>query len=295
MPFLDEILSKKDDEIRAAKQERNIGDLKRMFRDAPPLRSFRNALSNNFGLIAEVKRKSPSVGNMRAQNVEDAPAAYSKSPIVRAVSVLTDTHFFGMSIEHLRRIKTTTHKPVLRKDFIVKAYQIYEARAFGADAVLLMANVLGKDGMARLFDLVRELGMDALIEVHTKEEIDWIPSGATICGINSRKFMAQRRWKFQKLASRLLGRWRPEKKPDFSLDFDAFKLIKNLPPNAIHVAESGVKPNKAVQYRDQGFHAVLVGTSILTAERGVQAILSDFEKALTTTEHVTFGEMAHAT
>src|SRR5205807_6358031 len=90
----------------------------------------------------------------------------------------------------ISKIKAQVPKPILRKDFIFEEYQVYEARAFGADALLLMANVLDRDAMRRLFDLSRELGMDVLFEAHTKEEIESIPEGARLYGINSRKFVA---------------------------------------------------------------------------------------------------------
>src|SRR6266496_5701858 len=147
MAFLDEIVERKRNEIAAAKKLRDLDTLKRMVADAPPLRSFSNALSNGFGLIAEIKRRSPSGGEMRRENVERAPDAYAKSPVVKCVSVLTNSTDFGMSIDDLPKMKAQIPKPILRKDFILEEYQVYEARAFGADALLLMANVLTRDDM----------------------------------------------------------------------------------------------------------------------------------------------------
>src|SRR6266567_466712 len=151
--FLAQILGDTEQEIAAAKKALGIGDLKRMVRDAPPVRSFLSALGKGFGIIAEVKRRSPSAGDMPKKNFDDAPAAYAKSPVVRAVSVLTNATHFGMGIKELQRIRGLVPQPVLRKDFLIEEYQIYEARAFGADAVLLMANVLERDQMKRLFNL----------------------------------------------------------------------------------------------------------------------------------------------
>src|ERR1700716_2080514 len=102
---LDSILRHKQRQTAAAKKLRSIGDLKRMTRDAPPLRSFKSALTGGFGLIAEIKRKSPSGGDMREQNCNEAAAVYSRSPVVKAVSVLTNSDF-GMGIEDLRKVKT---------------------------------------------------------------------------------------------------------------------------------------------------------------------------------------------
>src|SRR2546430_10682347 len=110
MPFLDEILDCTKHEIAAAKKDRSIGDLKRMIRDAPPLRSFSSSLSTGFGIIAELKKRSPSAGDMRSENFDKAPAAYAKSPIVKAVSVLTNSSHFGMGIDHLARIKLLVRK-----------------------------------------------------------------------------------------------------------------------------------------------------------------------------------------
>src|SRR5437870_4401139 len=132
--FLAQILGDTEQEIAAAKKARGIGELKRKLSDAPPVRSFRSALGKGFGIIAELKRRSPSAGDMPQKNFEDAPAAYAKSQIVRAVSVLTNSTHFGMGISELPRIRELVPLPVLRKDFLIEEYQLYEARAFGADA-----------------------------------------------------------------------------------------------------------------------------------------------------------------
>jgi indole-3-glycerol phosphate synthase len=279
MAFLDEIIKEKHREIREAKRRHKIGDLIRMCKDAPPVQDFASALRGDFGLIAEVKRKSPSAGDMREENVNDAAKAYDQSSTVKAISVLTDGSFFGMKIDDLLKIKLSVKKPVLRKDFIVKEYQIYEARAYGADAVLLMANVLEtKEDMRRMYDIVQELGMEAIFEAHTKEEIELIPSNASIYGLNSRKFMAVRRWKFAQWINKY---WPSAKAPDPSIDSDIFNLVRFLPEGTIKVAESGVKPNRSlVKVKELGFNAVLVGTALLKDPRGIRASLSYFESII---------------
>jgi len=268
--FLAQILRDTEQEIAAAKKARGIGELKRMIGDAPPVRSFRSALGNGFGIIAEVKRRSPSAGDMPKKNFDQAPAAYGKSPIVRAVSVLTNSTHFGMGIKELQRIRERVPQPVLRKDFLIKEYQIYEARAFGADAILLMANVLDRAEMKRLFSLARELGMDVLFEAHTKEEIESIPEGAEIYGINSRKFKASEQSFVAKMVN---GR-------DLSVELETFSLIQHVPKTAIKVAESGVKPKGIRKVAGMGYDAVLVGTSLLKASDGVENMLRQFEKAI---------------
>jgi indole-3-glycerol phosphate synthase/dTDP-glucose pyrophosphorylase len=268
--FLDQLLRDTGQEIETAKNKYSLSDLKQMVRDAPPLRPFRAALAQGFGIIAEVKRRSPSAGDMIQQNFEDAPAAYARSSVVRAVSVLTNSTHFGMSMNELQRIRGLVPQPVLRKDFIIEEYQVYEARAYGADAVLLMANVLDRDQMKRLFALARELGMDVLFEAHTREEIESIPPGAGIYGINSRKFKAS---EDAFIARMVQGR-------DLSVELDTFSLIQQLPKNAIKVAESGVKPDGIPAVAKLGYDAVLVGTSLLMASQGVENMLRQFEQAI---------------
>ncbi len=268
--FLDRILSDVADELASAKAARPIGDIRARLADAPPTRGFANALrSLPFSLIAEIKEKSPSVGPMRAQNVGDAANAYDESEIVSAISVLTNSLHFGMSIERMETIRATVKKPVLRKDFMVDEYQIREARAFGADAILLMANVLDAPRLAGFYDLARELELDVLFEVHTEAEIALLPPDVTVVGINSRKFKSDTGFVGTTGSS----------KTDFSLDFSAFELASRLPERVVRVAESGLEPASIASVR-QHFQAGLVGTSLLRDERGIRACLEEFEVAI---------------
>ena len=281
MAFLDEILERKKTELTEAKQARSLQILKEMIRDAPPAASFADAFGGGagFGIIAEIKRKSPSGGEMPSENVAAAPAVYAASPAVRAVSVLTNTADFGMSIEELTRVKAMVAKPVLRKDFIFEEYQVYEARAFGADAILLMANVLDRDRLKRLFLISQQLGMDVLFEAHTREEIETLPQGAKIYGINSRKFKASTRWKINDVLLSL-GMGKSGSAPDLSVDLETFGLIKHIPEHGIKVAESGLKPAQISKVRSMGYDAVLVGTSLLKAPQGIAKMLHEFERAV---------------
>lgn len=265
---LDTILEDVREALSADKLKRSLADVRRMAADAPPPRDFYGALAASFGLIAEIKERSPSVGPMRAENLREAASAYAESPVVRAVSVLTNERHFGMSIERLAAIRKQVPQPVLRKDFIVEEYQIREARAFGADAVLLMANVLDAARLSGFLDLVHELGMEALFEVHTPEEIATLPAGARIVGINSRKFQS---------ASGFVGAGGASEK-DFSLDMGVFALVDELPAAALKVAESGISPSTLDGVREK-FQAALVGTSLLRDPRGLRACLHEFEIA----------------
>ena len=275
--ILDEILVEVRREVAAARRQRPPAELARIAADAPPIRPFAQALRGRFGLIAEIKERSPSQGPMRLANVAAAPAAYETSPVVRCVSVLTNASHFGMSIERLRAVKRGGTKPVLRKDFLFDDYQVHEARAFGADAVLLMANLLNASALQRLFELARSLGLDVLFECHDREQIETLPPGALIYGINSRSFAVRGEAYAAARAGRAAG-----SRTDLTTDLSRFDdLARLLPPHAIRVAESGVHPENAARIRDElRYHTILVGTSLLTATDGVRAELGRFERAL---------------
>jgi indole-3-glycerol phosphate synthase len=268
--ILDRILEDVREEVGCAKRKRSDDDLRGMIADAPPVRSFFKALEKNFGLIAEVKACSPSVGPMRVENVAEAPDAYEESPIVRALSVLTNKRHFGGSMERLQEIRDRVSKPLLRKDFILEEYQIREARAFGADAVLMMASVLDAARLKGFHELVLELGMEALFEVHDESEIAALPKSARIVGINSRKFKAREGFSGSTGSS----------EKDFSINLDAFDLVDRLPGGTIRVAESGID-TRNVDTVFAKFDAALVGTSLLRDPAGVRSGLAAFEQAIT--------------
>ncbi len=274
--ILDEIIVDVRKELAEAQRRCPPTELHRMVAVMPPVRSLSAALRAGFGLIAEIKECSPSQGEMRRRNVTHAPAAYEASPIVRAISVLTNASHFGMSVERMLAVRQHSTKPVLRKDFIFDEYQVYEARAFGADAILLMANLLEADEMKRLYAVTRELGMEALFECHDREQIAQVPAGAVIYGINSRTFAVGSGQYAAARAARESGA-----KLDSTTDLSRFEIGQHLPPNAVKVAESGIHPSTIAAVRDeQGYHAALVGTSLLMAEQGVEKELAAFERAL---------------
>lgn len=267
--ILDAILADVQEQMAAAKRRRSDADLRGMIADAPPVRPFSEALKKNFGLIAEIKACSPSVGAMRVGNVADAPDAYEESTVVHALSVLTNERHFGGSVEKLQEIRNRVSKPILRKDFIVGEYQIREARAFGADAILLMASVLDASRLNGFHDLVLELGMEALFEVHDEEEIGALPQSARIVGINSRRFKTRKGFVGAEGSSEI----------DFSINLDSFALADRLPEKAIRVAESGLDARNISSVRER-FHAALVGTSLLRNPSGVRFGLAAFESAI---------------
>ncbi|MBJ7258450.1 MAG: indole-3-glycerol-phosphate synthase [Chthoniobacterales bacterium] len=273
MTILDRILPDVRRELDEARSAVPLGEIKRHAEKARPPRDFAGALtSGGFGLIAEWKQRSPSMGDMRSENVSAAPGAYEASPVVRAISVLTNKTHFGGTMEDLARLAANSTKPILRKDFILDPYQVYAARAAGADAVLLMANVLSAEQMRELHELVLDLGMEALFEVHEAEEIDRLPGTARVVGINSRQFKSHEGFVAAGEGS----------EQDFTLDFSAFELAQSLPAGCVRVAESGVTPSTVAPLA-RHFDSALVGTSLLRDSRGVEAVLGDFAAALADT------------
>src|ERR1043166_1770166 len=250
--------------------------LKQLIKDAPPVISLRDALSSSSGLIAEIKECSPSQGRMRQENVHDAPFAYKNSRIVKAVSVLTNVSNFGrgMTMDRLKAIKEQTGKAVLLRDFMITESQVLQARAFGADAILLMANILDADELKRLAEAALALHMDVLFEIHSPDELKDLPQElASIIGINCRNFDSRAGFQI----ARLLCEWLSTRN-DKSVILSRFDLIDKLPANCIKIAESGVNAANCVSVFEKGFDAALVGTSLLTDSRGIFAALKDFEE-----------------
>ena len=282
MSFLTHVQKEKRDEIEKARAALPLKELRARIKDTPKPLGFRSALtSGGFGIIAEIKKQSPSMGPMRSENVEEAPRVYKESAIIKAVSILTDWTHFRMTIQELERLKKEIGKPVLRKDFIIDEYQVVEARAYGADAILLMASLHGKKRLRRLFEIASELGLDVLFECHSTEEIDILPQRAEIVGINSRQFRSGT-MSTSRLLGKLLGAIGMRSgMRDLSTDLSAFRdLVHQLPRSVVRVAESGVTPGSISEIRELGFHCALIGTAFLTSPAGVRDTLEAFQKAL---------------
>ncbi len=267
-------------EVEQAQHARPMAELERMIRDAPPVRPFADPLRHGFGLIAEIKARSPSRGPMRPENVAAAPVVYEQSKLVRCISVLTNATHFGMDIRRLQQVRLRTTKPVLRKDFIYTEYQVIEARAFGADAVLLIVSLVEPERLRQLYELARQLGMEAVFECHTKDDIRHVPPEATICGINTRAFdLPVAAYESAQAQGPVASM------PDPTTDLGRLALGRFLPAHAIKVAESGLGPEHIQLVRRSGvFNAVLVGTRLLTAPDGIESALAAFEAACAQTE-----------
>lgn len=266
---------------RLAERQRAVpmGELQARAADAPRASvGFREALEGSpFSIVAEVKATSPSSGAMDPTNVRAALETYDATASVSAISILTDVDYFDGSLEHLWLARQRTKKPLLRKDFIVDEYQVWEARAHGADAVLLMAD-LYRDRPGRLapiFDLVRSLGMDALFELGMRtvgNPSDIVPAEAGIWGINSRRFQTTK-LQVRSTIGRLLG-------TELSIDADAHgKLRTQIPKGKLAIAESGIHDRADLRRLfDLDYRAALIGTAFLKKGANVASVVAAFDE-----------------
>jgi indole-3-glycerol phosphate synthase len=245
MSVLEEIVKKKNERLSVTKSKTQLKELKTLIKDSDPPRNFTEAVkrgSDNIRFIAEIKKASPSKGVIRERfdHIEIA-TIYEKSR-VNAISVITEEDFFQGSLAFLPEAKKTVTVPVLRKDFIIDEYQIYESRAYGADAILLIAAILDRNQASEYMHLSMESGMTVLFEIHDYEELEKaLFINAPILGINNRDL---------KTLSTNLN--------------TTFELKKEIPKNYIVVSESGINGrNDMVSLDKEGVDAVLVGTCLM--------------------------------
>ncbi len=245
MTFLDEILRRKAGEVAAGKAARSERELRAAASGAPPPRSLFEALSPRGGpvrIVAEVKRRSPSAGALDAALDAPAQARRYAAAGAAAVSVLTDGPGFGGSLEDLRAVRATVAVPVLRKDFVLDRWQLWEARAAGADAALLIAAALPGEALRRLHHDCREIGLEALVEVHDQREAEAaLAAGARLVGVNNRDLHT------------------------FRVDLSTSERVLPLLPGEVRgVAESGVRgPVEVRRLRAAGAANFLVGEALV--------------------------------
>ena len=244
---LDKIVAHKRTEIEAARRRCPLERLQEQIRQAPPVRDFVDALSRAtpVGLIAEVKKASPSAGLIRADFDPVAIATTYAAHGAHCISVLTDEHFFQGHLEYLKAVRQAVSVPVLRKDFVLDPYQVFEARAAGADAVLLIAECLDDAQLSSLYDSTRELGMHALIEIYEPENLERVLRlNPPLLGINNRDL---------KTFVTDLGR--------------SIRLAERVPRETLLVSESGIRNREDVlRLQDAGVRAILVGETLMRAE-----------------------------
>ena len=245
MTILDEILAHKRHEVAAAKQRFSANSMAESARGCrETLRGFRRALAKGSGarVIAEIKRRSPSKGEIRADFDPVGCARSYAEAGAAAISVLTDERFFGGRLEFLEDVRSAVDIPLLRKDFVIDAYQIDEARVSGADAVLLIVAALPRQELGRLRQHAASLGLDVLVEVHDEGELESaLAAGADLIGINNRDLRS------------------------FETDLAVTeRLAPQVPGNALIVAESGIFSHEEIRRLEGvGVHAFLVGESLM--------------------------------
>lgn len=250
MNVLGEIIDKKRQRVFAAKQLLSMDDIWPRTWDArltAKPHALRNALlAPGINIIAEFKRRSPSKGTIRAEaNPTQIAQSYAVGGAV-AISVLTEEDYFDGSLADLRAAKAAVDLPVLRKDFVVDEYQVYESAAAGADALLLIVAALDDQTLSHLRSLAEdELGIDALVEVHTSNEMQRAQiAGATLIGVNNRDLRT------------------------FTVSLDtSLALAREAPKDAILISESGLNTAADLQLlREAGYHGFLIGETLMRAD-----------------------------
>ncbi|UCD08672.1 MAG: indole-3-glycerol phosphate synthase TrpC [Dehalococcoidales bacterium] len=255
--ILDDIIADKIPEVEKRKHEQPLEDLEKRIQEQSPALDFASALKGDrIKLIAEVKKASPSKGVIREDfNPVEIAGTYSRNGAA-AISVLTDEKYFMGSLDYLKDIRKSLDIPVplLRKDFILDEYQVYEARAAGADAMLLIVAALEPEKLAGLLKLSHQLSMKCLVETHNEYECEVaVNSGAEIIGINNRDLKT------------------------FDVDIETTGRLRQLiPPDRIVVSESGIKNRDDIErLKSWNIDAVLIGESLM-ASADIAAAMKEF-------------------
>ena len=250
--ILEEIVAYKRIEVAAQKEQtpprKLYAEVERMMAEGMEKRSLSQALTeNDYGIIAEFKRKSPSKGWIKEDGKpEEIPLAYEQNGAA-ALSILTDEMYFGGSLDFVRKARPLVNLPILRKDFIVDEYQLFQARHVGADAVLLIAADLSKEEVRSLTALAHDLALEVLLELHAEHELDYADLPVDALGVNNRN----------------LG--------TFVTDVqNSFRMAARLPEDRVLVSESGIAgPDVIRLLREAGSRGFLIGESVMrTADPG---------------------------
>lgn len=264
MNVLDKIIETKSIFLESRKIDVPVESLKDSALYSRTTFSLADSLSrkDNLGIIAEFKRKSPSKGLINSAHSDPATIAKQyEDADVAAMSILTDKPYFGGSIEDVFQARRAITIPILRKEFMIDPYQVHEAKAIGADAILLIGAVLEKSKGEELCNLAKSIGLDVLYEIHDKEEIEKIPSNVDVVGVNNRDLKA------------------------FKVDFNYSKEVYDLlPADVLKISESGIsKPETIADLRMKGFDGFLIGETFMkTAEPGktCQTFIQECQKLL---------------
>lgn len=253
--ILEEIVAHKRIEVAAQKEQtpprKLYAEVERIMSEGVSKRSLSQALTeNDFGIIAEFKRKSPSKGWIKEDGKpEIIPTSYEQNGAA-ALSILTDEMYFGGSLDFIRKARPLVNLPILRKDFIIDEYQLFQARHVGADAVLLIAADLSKQEVRSLTSLAHDLALEVLLELHSEHELDYADIDVDALGVNNRN----------------LG--------TFVTDVqNSFRLATRLPQDRVLVSESGISnPDTIRLLREAGYRGFLIGESFMKTDNPGEAL-----------------------
>ena len=255
MDILEEIVAHKRIEVAEQKEQtparKLYAEVERMMAEGVSKRSLSQALTeNDFGIIAEFKRKSPSKGWIKEDGKpEIIPPSYEQNGAA-ALSILTDEMYFGGSLDFIRNARPLVSRPILRKDFIIDEYQLFQARHIGADAVLLIAADLNKQEVCSLTALAHDLALEVLLELHSEHELDYADIEVDAIGVNNRN----------------LG--------TFITDVqNSFRLASQLPQDKVLVSESGISnPDTIRLLREAGYRGFLIGETFMKTDNPGEAL-----------------------
>jgi len=245
--ILSRIIEDKRKVVDEAKKAKPQSDLIKEIKNLSVKSSFRKNISrpHHINLIAEIKKASPSKGILRGDFNPVKIAITYQSNGASAISVLTDERFFEGRLEYIPKVRENVSVPILRKDFFIDEYQIYETVASGAEAILLIAEILSMAEITKFYNLATELGLDCLVEVHNEEDVEKaLAIGASIIGINNRDLHT------------------------FKVDLGVTqRLIRLIPQNKVIVSESGIKSYEDIMFlKSLGINAVLIGETFMEAD-----------------------------
>lgn len=260
MTILDQIIQNKRAEVAQLKTKYSFHDFEKTPFFEQNCRSLKKAIqAKKFGIIAEFKRKSPSAGIINEDlDLAEIARIYELNEMA-AMSILTDKHYFGGTNDDIAIAKTHSSLPILRKEFIVDELQIFESKAIGADAILLIAEVLSKQEITSFTTIAKSIGLEVILELHEPIMIDKIDPQIDILGVNNRSLKLQ--------------------KTNLQTSFD---LLPYLPHNLLKISESGISSKKELlALKEVGFEGALIGESILRVDKK-----SDFLKQLNPSSYV---------
>lgn len=249
MTILDTIIARKKEEVAVSKAEISTDQLKDSAFFGRKSLSLKESIQSKSGIIAEFKRKSPSKGIINDLVLPSEVAAAYQNFGASGISILTDRDFFGGSFDDILKVRSQTHIPILRKDFMIDEYQFYEAKNIGADAVLLIAACLSPQQVKEFTELAHQLDLEVLLEIHTEEELGHFNTDIDLVGINNRNLK------------------------DFKVDLQhSVRLKDQLPKDTLSVAESGIYRIEDFHYlKNKGFDGFLMGEYFMKSSNPMKA------------------------